>query len=108
MPEEKHSFAGAEIHYANFKLNADNNVMLRLLLHNQARVMKKLKIKQEFPTEVYKDLEELMITDKEEIRPENNIERLYQMLKAKIWNWVKLKVDIKYVDPDQENEDKDN
>lgn len=78
---------------ATFKLECDNNAMLRLILYNQDRMMKKMKIKQEFPSELF--LEKFPLesedNDREVMQSANYVRRLSDDVKMGLHEWLKKK-----------------
>jgi hypothetical protein len=88
------SFTTEQVQFGAFKLMMENNALLRLMLHNQQRIMTKLKLKGEFPVDVYKDLEQFMTGDTNNLRSENHVDRLAELVKQRLWEWVNLKLDI--------------
>jgi hypothetical protein len=85
-------FKVEQLPFAYMKLMSQNNAMLRLILHNQGRIMKKLKLKPEFPMEPYQDLDPFKIPGKEPMRSEDHIDRLEYLVAERMWEFVNLHV----------------
>jgi hypothetical protein len=87
-------FTTDQITFSSFQLLMENNAMLRILLHNQDRIMKRLFIKQEFPLDVYDELLEIFPTVTEVPKSADHVQRICDLVRERIWRYVNLKITI--------------
>lgn len=88
-------FEEEEIQISSFKLLQENNAMLRMMLHNQFKIMEKLGIENGFPESI-KSIADSLIPSKPVSELDHNpliteaVEALSQLIQKRAWEWAKM------------------
>lgn len=80
------------IHYT-YRLALENNAMLRQVIYNQSALLKKNKLKDEFPSEIFLDLDPVTFDFKkprERLAPFQYISRITPMVQEEVIRWASL------------------